>query len=123
MDYMSNAKMRAATGIGMANLAPNLRVCREQACDNTLITDAVAVYFSMGQDWPTSSGTDQDENAGEATVNNAAGCPAKTYDIGNDNDHVYHERVETGNNQFDDIVMWMSPNNLFTKMLAAGQLP
>jgi len=120
MDFISNGEM---TGIGIGNLAPDINVCIDQACATPLATNAAAVIFSMGGNWATSSGVDQDENAGEGTHNRAAGCGGGSYGISNDNIYVSHGRIEQGANQFDDVIIWMSPNILYAKMLAAGQLP
>ncbi|HQR50357.1 MAG TPA: prepilin-type N-terminal cleavage/methylation domain-containing protein [Methylophilaceae bacterium] len=100
-------------GIGMATLAPALRVCTSGSgvtattCGTatSLTTTAVAVIFSAGKNAST-GGTGTDES--------------KNYD--DDQVFVSHEPVP-GANEFDDSVTWISPNLLYSRMVAAGQLP
>lgn len=120
-DFVSNGEMGT---IGAGGLAPDLRICTTSGCGTTLSTNAVAVYMSMGKNWANFTGVDEVQNAGEGTLPNAPSpnCPAKQYRVGTNNSYVHHERIEAGGNYFDDIVMWMSPNILYKKMLDAGQL-
>lgn len=99
---------------GIAALAPNLRVCDSAACTTVIATGVPAVLLSMGPDWGDFSGADADatENAGETTI---AG-----YRHGNDLNFVSSGYIE---DVFDDVVTWMSPNILYTRMISAGQLP
>jgi len=112
----------------LSALSPDFRICSNVtvACGagtgavNIVADNTVAVWFSMGKQWQNPS-TPENENAGEATVNSTCGLSA--YNISGDRFFYSADRVETGANSFDDIVMWLSPNILYTKMLAAGQLP
>ncbi len=69
---------------------------------------AVAVVYSLGADAAT-GGTGADEAA----------------NLDNDPIFVWHTPTDTNapNGEFDDIMVWMSPNVLFSKMISAGQLP
>lgn len=107
------------SAVGVATLAPDLRVCTDSACGTRLTEQAVAVVLSMGKNWSTLGGADEVENAGEANI--ASGCTA-AYDVAGDNDYVSHTPIETAGNEFNDIVIWISPNILYAKLLAAGQL-
>jgi hypothetical protein len=82
----------------------NLRVCRTQACAAPrLLDNAAAVIVSQGEvaaHTPTLS--DETENADS------------------DADFVSHDFAQGG---FDDLVVWLSPNTLFNRMVAAGKLP
>lgn len=98
---------------GLSTLAPDLYVCASGSvvtaanCGTatSLTSTAVAVVFSAGKNAPTGgAGTDESKN----------------YD--NDIVFVSHEPA-TGANEFDDIVTWLSPNLLYNRMVAAGQLP
>ena len=100
-------------------LAPDIRICTTSGCGIELTNNAVAVIFSMGKSWSNVVSADESANAGEATL--ASGCTA-AYDVAGDNDYVSHLPVETAGNEFDDIVSWISPNILYAKLLAAGQL-
>lgn len=99
---------------GMAALTPDLHVCASgtgvtaTACSGTVTTlasTAVAVIFSAGKNAP-SGGTGTDES--------------KNYD--GDQVFVSHD-LTAGVNEFDDSVIWISPNLLYSRMVAAGQLP
>ena len=118
----SNSEMR---NVGMATLAPDLKVCSTAtgmtatacAANRSLVDTAVAVIYSTGPNGahPDTSGTRVDENA---NPNPNATAPA-------DKVFVSHERAGAGapNGEFDDIVIWLSPNILYAKMIAAGRLP
>lgn len=99
---------------GIAALAPNLRVCSSAACTTVIATGVPVVLLSMGPDWSDFTGADADatENAGETTI---AG-----YRHGNDLNFVSSGYIE---DVFDDLVVWISPNILYTRMISAGQLP
>jgi len=105
--------------LGVAALNPDIRICTTSGCGIRLTDNAVAVIFSMGKSWSTVVSADESANAGEATL--ASACTA-AYDVAGDNDYVSHLPVETAGNEFDDIVTWISPNILYAKLLAAGQL-
>lgn len=82
----------------------NLRVCRTQACAAPrLLDNAAAVIVSQGEVAAhTPALSDETENAD------------------NDADFVSHDFAQGG---FDDLVVWLSPNTLFNRMVAAGKLP
>jgi prepilin-type N-terminal cleavage/methylation domain-containing protein len=104
----------AALATTMGNLAPDLQVCDDAACGTAIASGLPAVVLSLGPNWidVATSSADERENSAEVILNG--------YDLPNDSDFVvalYTEDV------FDDHVTWISPNILFTKMIAAGQLP
>jgi prepilin-type N-terminal cleavage/methylation domain-containing protein len=79
-----------------------LRVCNTQACTSPrLIDNAAAVVVSRGADWGSTPSTDEAENTDS------------------DNDFVSHDPSPS----FDDLVVWLSPNIIFNRMVAAGKLP
>ncbi|MCW8933485.1 MAG: prepilin-type N-terminal cleavage/methylation domain-containing protein [Gammaproteobacteria bacterium] len=81
-------------------------------------TNALAVIFTMGTRDRANS-TVENENAGEGgTRPSTCGLPA--YQIGNDQQYYAAKRIESGVNVFDDIVIWISPNILYSKLLQAG---
>lgn len=103
--------MRTAT---MAILAPNLRVCADLACATIVAGNLPVVVMSLGADWATfGAGAPLEvENSGEVIING--------YRHGNDLDFISSGYVEE---IFDDLITWMSPHILYTRMIAAGQLP
>lgn len=109
--FTSPNGMRNAT---MAALAPAFRICTAAACGGVVASAVPAVVLSLGPDWATFTGAavDATENSGEATI---AG-----YRHGNDNDFVSTGYIEE---VFDDVITWISPSILYTRMIAAGQLP
>lgn len=104
--------MRTAT---IGALAPNLRVCTAAACGTEIVSAVPVVLFSMGADWNdfTAADVDETENSGEVTI---AG-----YRHGNDLNFV--SAATYIEDTYDDVITWMSPNVLYTRMIAAGQLP
>lgn len=101
-------------GVALATLPTALRVCSTPGCGaNTVLADsAPAVIVSLGANWATFTSADEVANSGERTRNG--------YRLANNDDFVsvpYNELI------FDDMITWLSPNVLYTKMVAAGQLP
>ncbi|GJM11931.1 MAG: hypothetical protein DHS20C12_03340 [Pseudohongiella sp.] len=96
----------------LTNLAPDLEICDDAACGTTLFDSAPAVIYSLGADWDAFSSADEVENSGETTV---AG-----YRMANDLRFVSTGYIE---DTFDDLITWISPSILYTRMIAAGQLP
>lgn len=79
------------------------------SADSTaLARDAVAVVLSLGRD-ATANGTDQAENQ------DSPGNPV----------FVSHDPAPVGSSggEFDDLVLWISPGVLSSRLLAAGRLP
>jgi prepilin-type N-terminal cleavage/methylation domain-containing protein len=102
----------------MAGLTPDLRICREAACVNLISSTIPVVILSMGKNWTILTSADELANAGEATV--GGGPSGAVYRIANNRDFVSADYNETN---FDDLITWISPNILYTKMIAAGKLP
>ena len=76
------------------------------AISSELANNAVAVIFSRGK--------------------NGASPPISSDEIANsDNDRVFvsHTLTSAGPNEFDDLVTWISPNILYSRLIAAGRLP
>lgn len=80
----------------------NLRVCNTAACSSPRLTDtAAAIVASKGPNWSTTQSADEQANTD------------------NNNDFVSRDPSA----DFDDVVVWISPNTLFSRMIAAGKLP
>jgi len=101
---------------GMATLAPDLYVCATGAGVNAnncgtatpLTTSAVAIVFSEGKNAAVGGvGTDESKNYDSNQV------------------FVSHEpsSASAANGEFDDLVTWVSPSLLYSRMVSSGQLP
>lgn len=92
-----------------ANLnAGNYRICNQNTCaaNEIIAENVVAVIHSRGKDGATAAvSPNQQENADA------------------DNDFVKTTYSEAVNNEFDDIVAWLSPNIIALETLRAGNLP
>ena len=140
MDFTSVAQIQA---VGIDDLRPNLFICSRfspplppppETClpappiNNTLANNAVVIVMSLGEDGALPvTGADQIENSSEATLV-AAAPPAgtgRTYPIGAERVFVSrsYKNTTTGTGVYKHQIKWMSPNTLYAKMIAAGQLP
>lgn len=111
----------AGCSTGIACLRPDLHVCStgtasaNQRCAGTLLADsAVALWYSLGNNGTTGGiGSDESQN------------PNPNFAYANDRVFLSHEPTAAGasGGEFDDIVSWLSPNVLYSRMIAAGRLP
>jgi prepilin-type N-terminal cleavage/methylation domain-containing protein len=101
--------------VGISNLSPNLLVCSTAtgisgtacAAGTSLTTNGVpAIIFSTGKNG-AAGGAGSDENA----------------NLDNNRTFVSHVPTSSGTNVFDDLMIWISPNTLLNRMVAAGKLP
>jgi prepilin-type N-terminal cleavage/methylation domain-containing protein len=120
---------------GMTALAPDLIVCPTArfggndvqgagtAAANCptgvtpLSNSSVAVLYSLGPDAGRGgNGTDEQHNPNPAISSGT---------LASDRLFVSHTPTprDAANGEFDDIVIWLSPNILFNRMIAAGRLP
>jgi prepilin-type N-terminal cleavage/methylation domain-containing protein len=116
-DFTRTGRMKA---IGIAALIPDLRVCRDAACTNVIADKIPAVVLSMGKNWATFTSADELGNAGEGGTSVTGGPSGNTYRIPLDRNFVLADYSDVN---FDDIITWLSPNILYTRMITAGQLP
>jgi prepilin-type N-terminal cleavage/methylation domain-containing protein len=100
-EFASSGTPFTLSTTGAAN---TMRVCATNTCAAYLTNNAVAVIVSRGANWASTPSTDEAKNTYSKT----------------DADFVSHDFVQNG---FDDLVLWISPNILFNRMVAAGQLP
>ncbi len=103
-------------------VAPDIMVCNNLQANctaaNASTETAVAVIFAMGTKGRANSAR-ENENAGEGgTIASTCGLPA--YPIGNDTRYYSAQRKEIAGQEFDDILIWISPNTLYSKLLQAG---
>lgn len=111
----ANAYTSAAMGgLNIAALAnsADLRICDSAACTTVVTDNLPAVVLSMGADWGSFTSADELENSGEATT---AG-----YRMPNDISFVASGYIE---DTYDDILNWVSPTILVSRLISAGQLP
>jgi hypothetical protein len=123
----------------MGVLAPNLVICNGLSAPGNVCAGGGAialansvpfVIMSLGQDGNFSAGaiaplTSQGENSGEAlVVANAAGENI-AYTVGNDLVFAKMSYSSAGSaaGVFDDMLVWVSSFELYSRMMEAGQLP
>jgi hypothetical protein len=95
--------------------ATMLSVCEQVACTRILANqNAPAIVLSMGANWPVYTDADEISNAGNG------GSLLGAYRVTNTNIFV---STTYRDDSFDDIVAWLSPNILFSKMVSSGALP
>jgi len=90
----------AATGNGI------LRVCTDNTCGATFANNIPAIVYSAGK------------NGGTVPISND-----EVENNDNDKDFVSHDFSNATGAEFDDLVVWISPNVLMSKMVAANKLP
>jgi hypothetical protein len=76
------------------------------------MTNVAAVVISLGKDRGTITSNIQTENID----NFGAGVMV-------DKVFIFSTRSDANNAEFDDVIKWLSTNQLFSKMIEAGQLP
>lgn len=113
--FTTSNGMRYATIGKIAAASPLLSVCATSAglaanaCGSAqvLSSNAIAVVFSTGKNGGAAHGADEAAN------------------MDNDRAFVHHAQTvhDASGGEFDDLVTWLSPNVLFNRMIAAGQLP
>lgn len=123
-DFTTNTLTDGVNVVGLTNLNPELRVCTTSAtvtpvaCSgapeaNFLINNAVVVIYSLGATGAQAvGGVDETANLNDADANG----------IIDDFVFVSHDVVAAGVNEFDHIVVWISPFTLYNAMIQAGQL-
>lgn len=99
-------------------LSPDLRLCNTAtgmtgagataacAAGADLANNAVAVIFSRGRNGAAAPLSADEQANGDA-----------------DRLFVSHTPTPAGANEFDDLVVWLSPNILYNRLIAAGRLP
>lgn len=123
--------------VGMSALNPDLYVCSEDSpsgsvcsAGTTLTNNVPFIILSLGNDGSdfvtnTAPNSDQGENAGEIAVAVNAAGENLAYTVGNNRVFVSKNfsQKESTEGQFDDLVVWVSPYTLYSRMIEAGQLP
>ena len=113
-------KNNGMSNTGISTLTPDLQVCStasasSSSCSvaNSSLTSSpgvpVVIYSTGKNGGYGGTGTDETENPNTNST---------------DNDRVFVSHTPTGSpNEFDDLVVWISPNILINRMVTAGKLP
>jgi len=81
------------------------------------------VLISHGKNWSEAAAGDELVNMGATALpNGPAGLPYPLKDV-SAGETTFVRRITGFADDFDDVVKWVSPNILFSKMIEAGQLP
>lgn len=109
--------MKSQFAAGALTASANL-ICIAGAisCGAPIYANTVpALVYSMGSDWNSYSSTLQTENASTPAVSG--------YLMATDNNFVSALYLDEGTSAYDDLLVWISPNVLFSRMVSAGKLP
>lgn len=125
-DFVTPGEMRVVT---MPALQPDLVICSTAAgssatacagSNETLSASAPVVIYSLGKDWSSFSSADQQENVGTTLGGGASGA---NYQVASDTVFVSRGASRLAGNEYDDLIVWLSPNTLFGRLVEAGHLP
>ncbi len=125
-DFVTAGEMRAVT---MLLLQPEIVVCNAAAGSSptacasaaeTVADGATAIVVSLGKDWATFNSPDQVENVG---TNLGGGASGTTYRVAADRVFVDRGRSDLSGSEFDDLLLWIPPAQLYGRLVQAGHLP
>ncbi len=111
---MRSALMPNILGATLLSVCSTAAGASNTACASaatTLTSNAIAVIWSLGANAATTGGTSTDEATNAETLANANRV------------FVMHDPSKVIGTEFDDIVVWISTPILFSRLIAAGQLP
>lgn len=106
----------SGTGIAINTLAASLRICDQTPCATFVATQIPVVILSHG-----TNGFGAINSGGAA--NPAPTSAEELENLNSNDDFVSHTPTPPGPNEFDDLVTWISPNILYSRLIAAGRLP
>lgn len=125
-DLVTAGEMRVVT---MPLLQPDIVVCNAAAgstptacasAADTIADGATAIVFSLGKDWATFASPDQLENVG---TNLGGGPSGTTYRVPSDRVFVDRGRSDLAGSEFDDLLVWIPPAQLYGRLVQTGHLP
>lgn len=125
-DFVTVGEMRS---VSMPLLTPDLVICSTAAgssatacagANETLSQAATAVIYSLGKDWATFGSADQLENVG---ANLGGGASGATYRVASDRVFVDRGRSDLAGTEFDDLLLWIPPAQLYGRLVETGHLP
>ena len=115
--FTSSAGLKALFNSDPSQLVPNnatlIRVCSDSTCTNVLANTVPAIVLSRGANFGTYTSTNEVANGGAQ----AGGTLELRTGTGG-----FVSREYNADN-FDDIITWLSPHILFSRLVAAGKLP
>lgn len=114
-DFNQSANLTAVFSSGTFN-AGMLKVCDAANCTGGVIAETLpVVVYSMGANWATvaTATSEEQENANPGSL-------LGTYPVGDDLEFV---STTYSQDNFDDLITWISPYILFNRMISAGKLP
>ncbi len=101
----------------MAPGANMICVSTTAACGATILSNTVpALIYSLGNNWGSFSSALELENVTPPVIAPGWGSVAN-------NNFVNAGYADEGTNEFDDLLVWLSPSILFSRLVSAGQLP
>jgi len=109
--------------ISSACLEYGFKMCADASCGQYLATRIPVVIFSMGKNWAIQSQTEYPmewENIGGSMTSSTG----RNYFISSNQNFVFTAyNAQDTTQRFDDIVVWLSPNILYNRMVTAGIYP
>lgn len=93
-----------------------LKVCDQAACTSTVATTLPVVVISHGKNGFGATTSNNTQNTAPTSADELENTTAN----GN---FVFHSPSQPGPTEFDDLVIWLSPNILYNRLIAAGRLP
>ena len=125
-DFVTPGEMRVVT---MPALQPDLVICSTAAgssatacagSNETLSASAPVVIYSLGKDWSSFVSADQQENVGNTLGGGVSGA---NYQVASDVVFVSRGASRLAGSEFNDLVIWLSPNTLYGRLVDVGHLP
>ena len=101
----------SATLLSVCNSATGASATACASAATTLTSNAIVVIWSLGANAGTTGGTSTHEAKNTQVLASA------------DRVFVLRDKSDVTATEFDDVVTWISPPMLFSRLLAAGQLP
>ena len=135
-DQMRTVGLVDSDGDGYIDLDGRYLICRAASADDICdgnppvfgnagaghYAGAPFVLLSMGKNWAEATAGDELENSGNTTVTSASGNNYLLKDVASGETN-FVRRPGGLADDFDDVVRWVSPSLLFSRMIQAGQLP
>ncbi len=107
---------QAGFTLSATSAANTLRICTDSGCASPLANQLPVIIVSHGK-----NGLGAFNRAG--TTNPAPTSADEIENQNGDNNFVSHALSNVAGNEFDDLVVWISPYLLFNRMVTAGKLP
>jgi hypothetical protein len=116
-DFVAADQLQA---VGLGRLTPDLRVCEQASCSRIIANSLPVIVYSLGADGSKFDSADERANA-EGSV--GGGPSSLRYAVASNRDFVSAPFNDGPTNAFDDVIAWISPNLLYTRLIEARRLP